>query len=618
MSIFDKLKAKADLSFDPDKLAQRYQQERDKRIRPEGDRQYAQASLGSHRHLLVTDPFQPLADRDPIDKELDVLVIGGGWSGLLAASTLQRLGVSSFLIVESGGDFGGTWYWNRYPGAQCDIQSYTYLPLLEETGYMPKERYSHAPEIQQHAQRIGRHFDLYDRAIFQTFVTGLHWDEETSRWNVPTNRGDSLRPKFVVMALGGVHQLRLPGVPGIETFKGRSFHTSRWDYHYTGGNPDDPSLVGLADKRVAIIGTGATAIQCIPALGEFAQHLYVFQRTPSTVSKRNNAPTDPEWAGQLKPGWQRELVREFERALVGEAVETRVVQEEDVLVFTKNIQEITRQAGSEALSEAEMAEIVQLADYKTVEDIRARVDALVSDPETAEKLKPWYNFFCKRPTFHNGYLETFCRDNVTLVDVSEAQGVERITEKGIVANGVEYEVDCIVFASGFEATTSAYEKRFGIPIEGEEGRSLFDNWREGMRSFHALTFNGFPNLFNVGGLFPFQIGLNYSTVVRDQAEHVAHIIAETLERGAKSVQPTLAGEESWLALQLGPGPKGRPIIIGGAPESCTPGYYNYEGKPLDERPDVRREGFDKGGLAYLDILRDWRESGRFDGMLFKD
>ncbi len=614
MSSLNKLTKLLEFSFDPESLSKKYELERNKRIRPEGDAQYSQLSLSTREHQFMHDPFMPHIVRDALELDLDVLVIGGGWAGLIASASLKSDGITNFRIVDGGGDFGGTWYWNRYPGCQCDIQSYTYLPLLEETGYIPKERYSYAPEIQEHAQRIGKHFGLYDQALFQTFVTGLKWDEEASQWQVATSRGDRIRARFVIMALGGVHQLRLPGVPGIDEFQGHSFHTSRWDYDYTGGSPTDHRMDKLADKRVAVIGTGATAIQCIPPLAESAGQLLVFQRTPSTVSHRNNQPTDPEWAKSLGPGWQRDLIRQFERAMVGETVESDVINDEDVLLYVKNIQKFAARAQEGGLTDADFAEVVQLADYDTMEGVRARVEQVVFDKETAEKLKPWYNFFCKRPTFHNGYLQAFNRDNVSLIDVSETQGIERITANGIVANGVEYEVDCIVFASGFEATTTDYKKRWGIPIEGCEGRSLFDNWREGMRSMHAMMFNGFPNLINVGGLFPFQVGLNYSVVVRDQAEHASYIISQVMKRHGKSIQPTLAGEETWLQLQLSEGAEGRPIIVGGAPESCTPGYYNYEGKPANERPDIRREGFDKGALVYLDTLAKWRANGNLEGM----
>ena len=302
-------------NFDADAMRARYANERDKRLRADGNEQYVEMTGDFARYL--EDPYiDEVIERDAKTDEVDVVLVGGGFGGLQAAARLRDIGVNDICLIEKGGDFGGTWYWNRYPGAQCDIEAYCYLPLLEELGYVPKEKYAYAKEILEHSANIGRHYDLYDSTLFQTEVTGLRWDEAARRWIVSTNRGDALRARFVSMANGPLHRPKLPGIPGIRDFKGHTFHTSRWDYEYTGGSPEG-GLDRLGDKRVAIIGTGATAIQCVPFLGETAQHLYVFQRTPSSVDVRGNAPTDQDWADSLEPGWQKHRMENFNALVSG-------------------------------------------------------------------------------------------------------------------------------------------------------------------------------------------------------------------------------------------------------------------------------------------------------------
>ena len=413
------------LGFDPDALAKRYAEEREKRIREDAEAQFVQLSHDSPfaNKYLEEDPYCEPVQRDPIKDEREVIVIGGGWVGMLTAARLVQAGIEGVRIVESGGDFGGTWYWNRYPGAQCDIESYSYLPLLEETGYVPKLRYSFAPEIYEHAQRIGQHFGLYEDAVFQTWVTELRWLEDEKRWLVQTNHGDEMRARHICLGTGPANRPRLPGIPGVEDFRGHSFHTCRWDYDYTGGSHEG-GLDNLADKTVAIIGTGATAVQCVPALGESAKQLYVFQRTPSSVDVRNNAETDPEWAANLKPGWQKERQKKFGEAFLGGPIDPAFI-DDGWTRLTRNVKTLASKATEQ------VSNLVQLADFKTMEEIRGLVDETVKDPETADKLKAYYNQFCKRPTFNDHYLATFNRENVELVDVSTTQGVEAITERGL-------------------------------------------------------------------------------------------------------------------------------------------------------------------------------------------
>src|SRR5205807_2521076 len=357
-----------ELGFEPGSLRERYAAERAKRLRPDGNCQY-QEITGQFEHFSLDPYVEPGFTRDALDEELDVVIIGGGFGGMLAAVRLQETGITNFRIIEKAGDFGGTWYWNRYPGAQCDVEGYLYLPLLEETGYIPKERYSFAPEIFAHAQRIGKQFYLYEKACFQTRIKGASWDDEAGRWTVTTDRGDVLNARFVIMSSGPLNKPKLPGISGIEKFKGHTFHTSRWDYNYTGGDTTG-GLHKLRDKRVAIIGTGATAIQCIPHLGEHAQQLYVFQRTPSSVDERGNKPTDPEWVKTLYPGWQAYRNHNFCSILAGIPIEEDLVGDKWTSLF-KNLARLLSDKEGTNLSDEEMALMSELADFQKMNEIRA-------------------------------------------------------------------------------------------------------------------------------------------------------------------------------------------------------------------------------------------------------
>ena len=385
----------ADLPYDPDALRERYREEREKRLRDDGNEQYVEMK-GDYAEFLEDPYVDQAVEREPVTEEVDVVIIGGGFGGLQAGARLRDAGVKDIRIIEKGGDFGGTWYWNRYPGAQCDVESYCYLPLLEELNYVPKEKYSYAREILSHSEAIGKHFDLYEGALFQTEVTGLEWDDAASRWVIRTNRSDAIRARFVSMANGPLHRPKLPGILGLDRFKGHTFHTSRWDYDYTGGGPDG-GLDKLGDKKVAIIGTGATAIQCVPFLGETAEHLYVFQRTPSTVDVRGNRPTDPEWAKSLEPGWQKERMENFNALVSGVPQEKDLVNDGWTDLIGKMFHQFRKH---DDVKREDIPKLMELANFDKMEEIRARVDEFVEDSETAEKLKPYYQMFCKRPTFN--------------------------------------------------------------------------------------------------------------------------------------------------------------------------------------------------------------------------
>ncbi len=591
----------AELGFDPDALREKYLEERDKRLRVDGNNQYVEAAGDFGRYL--DDPYvKPGFTREALSDEVEVAIIGGGFSGLLAGARLREAGVDSVRVIETGSDFGGTWYWNRYPGAQCDIESYIYLPLLEELDYIPQEKYAYRPEIQAHSQAIGRHYDLYRNALFQTQMTEMHWDEAAARWILSTNHGDRIRARFVCMAIGPLSRPKLPGIPGLASFAGHSFHTSRWDYAYTGGDADG-NLTGLRDKRVGVIGTGATAVQCTPHLGEAAQHLYVFQRTPSSIDERGNRPTDPEWVKTLEPGWQQHRIDNFSILVSGG------FQEEDLVGdgWTDIIRNLSGLAASGELggSPEELAAQVELADFRKMEQIRARVDALVSDPTTAEALKPYYRQFCKRPCFHDDYLPTFERANVTLVD-TQGKGVERITENAVVVDGRAYEVDCLIYATGFEVGTD-YTRRAGCEIFGRDGQSLQAKWAEQVSTFHGLLSRGFPNCFFMGGI---QSGItpNFTELYNEQSRHIAYIVEQALRREVRTVEASQEAEADWVhTIQTSS------FATGGFQSDCTPGYYNNEGKP-GEGPGWFGGNFGGGSQAFFNVLREWRAKGDLDGL----
>jgi cyclohexanone monooxygenase len=590
-----------DLGFDPEALRAKYRAERDKRLRADGNAQYREIA-GDFAHYLEDPYVKPGFERVPLSDEVEVVVVGGGFGGLLAGARLREAGIEDVRLIEKGGDFGGTWYWNRYPGAACDVESYIYLPLLEEIGFMPKQKYTPAPEILAHCRAIGEHFGLYKGALFQTEVTKMTWDEEQLRWIVETNRGDALRARFVVMANGPLHRPKLPGIPGVETFKGHSFHTSRWDYDYTGGTAEG-GLTGLAGKRVGVIGTGATAVQCVPHLGASAGELLIFQRTPSSIDVRNNRPTDPDWAASLKPGWQQARMDNF-TILTSGGMQAEDLVKDGWTDIIGNILLLARKQAEAGQAIGNPADLMQLADFKKMEQVRARVDSVVQDSATAEALKPYYNQFCKRPCFHDDYLATFNRPNVHLID-TEGKGVERITEKGIVAGGVEYELDCIVYATGFEVGTT-YAHRSGYELHGRGGQTLTDKWAEGVSTLHGLYSRGFPNVFIISNT---QSGfsVNFPHMINEQAKHIGYVLGHASERQVRLVEASQEAEDTWVQTIIDLALMRQKFL-----EECTPGYYNNEGNV--RAMSVRNGSYGAGPVAFSKLLADWRADGGLKGL----
>ncbi len=593
--------APQDLGFDPDALKARYQAERDKRVRADGNSQYVGIE-GSFAHYLDDPYVEPGFSRAPLTDEIEVVVIGGGFGGLLAGARLREAGVEGIRIIEKGGDFGGTWYWNRYPGAACDIESYVYLPLLEEVGYVPVEKYSRAPEILAHSRAIGKHFDLYRDVCFQTEVKDLTWDDKALRWIVHTNRGDAMRARYVVMANGPLHRPKLPGIAGIETFAGHSFHTSRWDYAYTGGDSNG-NLKSLKGKRVGIIGTGATAVQCVPHLGAAADQLYVFQRTPSSIDVRANRPTDPVWAASLKAGWQQKRMDNFNTLVSGGFQEEDLVNDgwTDIIGNLLFLARKQHQAGETTM---DLATMMQMADFKKMEQVRARVDSVVADKSKAEALKPWYNQFCKRPCFHDEYLDAFNRPSVHLID-TQGQGIQAITANEVIANGQAHEIDCLIYATGFEVGTG-YTRSSGYELYGRDGMSLSGKWANGVSTLHGMFSRGFPNCFIVSNS---QSGFtaNFPHMLNEQSKHLAYVIRQCQDRQAHRVEPSQAAEEAWVQTIADNAIMRQKFL-----EACTPGYYNNEGKPSVLA--ARNGPYGGGPIAFVAVLEAWRAEGSLAGL----
>ncbi|MDQ3107046.1 MAG: NAD(P)/FAD-dependent oxidoreductase [Actinomycetota bacterium] len=593
--------------IDKEALRQKYLEERDKRLRADGNEQYLRLT-GQLAHYLE-DPYTPVVERDAKTDHVTVAFIGGGFAGLVTGARLKEAGVDDVRIIEKGGDFGGTWYWNRYPGAQCDTASFVYMPLLEETGHMPTEKYAHAPEILEHCQRIGKHFGLYDNALFHTEVEDLEWDDGHSRWVIRTNRGDEFTAQYLAMGTGPLHVPKLPGIPGIESFAGHSFHTSRWDYDYTGGDPLGAPMEHLADRRVAIIGTGATSVQCVPHLAKACKELLVFQRTPSSVDVRDNKPTDPEWFAEMAtPGWQQRWLENFTANQTGGAADEDLVMD-GWTDLSRRIRSKIMELPREGLTPAKMMEAFEDSDFEKMEEIRARIDSLVEDSATAQDLKAWYRQLCKRPCFHDTYLQAYNEPSTRLVH-TDGKGVERITEKGLVAAGREYEVDCIIYASGFEVGTE-YTRRAGYDPAGRDSVRLSDYWAEGMRTKHGIHVHGFPNMFIVQPTQGANLISNVPHNLTESGRTIAMTIKHAVDNGYDQIEVTKEAEDGWIELLL----SGAGTGMIGAPD-CTPGYYNNEGQ--DPGPKARLNvGYPQGAMAYFGYIDKWRTSGEFEGLAFR-
>ncbi|MBA4007834.1 MAG: monooxygenase [Erythrobacter sp.] len=609
--------------LDKETIRQKYAAERAKRLRPEGNEQYQRLS-GKFADFAV-DPHTPFVPRDPVTDHVTFAFIGAGKSGLVTAARLKEAGIDSIRLIDKAGGVGGTWYWNRYPGVRCDTAAMIYLPLLEETGYMPSEKYVPGHEILGHCERIAKHYGLYDKALFHTEIDSVEWQDDAKLWRITTNRGDDFTAKYLGMGTGPLHVAKLPGIPGIETFKGKQFHTSRWDYDYTGGDAFGAPMEKLADKRVAVIGTGATGVQCIPQVAKTAGQLIVFQRTPSSVDVRGNHPIDPQWFADIaKPGWQKRWMDNFVDN-VGRGLPSEDLINDGWTAISRRIREkvlsgrpmwlarlATRIAGAlgrppRQMSPEKILAAIEDADIEKMEEIRARVDAVVKDAQTAAHLKAWYSQLCKRPCFSDEYLDCYNQPNVTLVD-TDGKGVERITETGLMVGGKLYEVDCIVYASGFEFGAN-FQMKTGFDIKGRRGQLLSQYWAEGLRTLHGLHVPGFPNAFMVQMNQAANMVTNIPHNIVDHARTVAQVVSYAESQGYAEVEPTEEAVSQWVELIL----TGQGSLI--ASTECTPGFWNNEGQGWSK--EFRQsQGHPGGAEGYFKHIDAWRRSGTYKGLIF--
>ncbi len=609
--------------LDKQSIKQKYAEERAKRLRPDGNAQYQR--LSDKFEALSIDPHTPFQKRDPVKDHVTFAFIGAGFSGLVVGARLKEAGIHDFRLIDKAGGVGGTWYWNRYPGARCDTAAMIYLPLLEETGYIPTEKYVCGPEIRAHCERIAHKYGLHDKALFHTAVTAIEWQEQARVWRIKTDRGDDFTAKYLGMGTGPLHIAKLPGIPGIETFRGKSFHTSLWDYDYTGGDAEGAPMHKLADKRVAIIGTGATSVQCIPPLAKSAKQLFVFQRTPSSVDVRNNHPIDPKWFKSITgPGWQKRWMENFVEN-TGGGLPTEDLINDGWTEISRRIREralkgtplwlarlVTHLRKIPKRSPAQ-SEIVRVkaafeeADVEKMEQIRARVDAVVEDQNTAQKLKAWYSQLCKRPCFSDEYLPAFNSPNTKLVD-TDGKGVERIDETGLVANGEHYEVDCIIYASGFEYG-AGFQLKTGFDLKGRGGKMLSEHWGNGLRTLHGIHVYGFPNFFAVHMNQAANYAINIPHNIVDHADTIAQVIKHAEAAGFAEVEPTREAEDAWVNLILTTGPS-----LMASPD-CTPGFWNNEGQGWSK--EFRQsQGHPGGPQGFFAHMAKWRKAGDFKGLHF--
>lgn len=589
--------------FDPEAVRAKYLAERDKRLVP-GRAEIRDLARDRHFARLRDDPFRPVADRPPVTDEVDVVIVGGGIAGVVAGAQLRKAGVERIRVVDKAGGFGGTWYWNQYPGVMCDVESYLYLPMLEELGYIPKHRYSYGEEIRTHLEAIAERFELVDDALFHTGVTRATWDEGAARWRVRTDRGDDLACRWYVLAVGILNLLKLPAIEGMEDFAGHSFHTARWDYGYTGGGPDQP-MDRLGDKVVGLIGTGATGIQVLPPLAAAAKHVYVFQRTPSAVGERGQRPTEPDFAERCTPGWQRARWDNFQALMLGKPVEEDLVDDG----WTRHYAPVQHPPRRKDMSLDDYLRGGEEVDFAVMEEHRRRVEELVRDPATAEALKPYYRYLCKRPCFHDEYLLAFNEPNVTLVDAPA--GFDRVTKAGPVVHGQQYEVDCLIYGTGFEPEVTPLPRRAGHEIIGRDGISLAEKFADGPSTLFGMLTRGFPNLFVMPA--PAQqavVTVNYTQLAVVGAEFVGGAVGLLRRKGVDVFDVAAEAEEAWTQKIVDSFVDGSRVM-----SLCTPSRINNEGRPDLMNPRQANYGRGFGDwFGYRELLEQWVARGDFEGL----
>lgn len=621
---------------DTDVMA-KYAEERDKRLREDGESQFVQLHKSSKFKYMTYDPWLPangavtgfkLSQDDQL--HFKFVLKGAGYAGLLYAARLIEAGYSpdDIVLVDYASGFGGTWYWNRYPGLMCDVAAEVYMPLLEETGYIPIMKYASGSELREHADRIAKTYGLSERAIFRATIEDAIWNERKSAWelNVVQEQGpkqgeEATKARTVVsgdyvFSLSGVlNYPKLPNLPGMESFRGHQFHTSRWDYNYTGGSETNFDLHNLKDKRVALVGTGATAVQVVPQLARWAKQLYVAQRTPSAVDVRGQIPIDrQEFEAKIANtrGWQqseRENMAAFVSDVSPKPMKNMVndqwttIPTYAALVGGPNDVDFRK-----TQSITEHVERLYKTDLFRQDRIRTRVREVVRDPSTAKRLQPWYPSWCKRPCFHDQYLPAFNQDNVALLD-TEGRGIDRLTSDGIVVRGEEVKIDVLIWASGFTLGGGA-DSLGQYVVRGRNGLSMSQKIEKGgYATLHGAVTRDFPNFFLPG---PSQAGATANQVhmIELVCEHTIHMIKSAERRGCGKkvlIEPTLAAEEDWANRVAAS------AVAMAAVQGCTPGYINREGTrsnedmPLEEKMKAARMAtWGKGILDYARILKEWR------------
>ena len=538
-------------------------------------RAFKEARRGAADYIAMEGEFAKYLDdvysappvaREPLTDTCEILVIGAGFAGLLLWYKLRAAGFRDVRFCEKGGDVGGTWYWNRYPGIACDVEAYSYLPLLEEMGYFPTMKFASGFEILEYCQAMAEKSGFYDHCLFHTTVEQTLWDEAAGRWTVRTDRGDTMRARHVVLANGILTTPKLARIEGMETFEGKAFHTSRWDYN-----------VDLAGKRVGIIGTGATAVQVIPEIAKVVKELYVFQRTPSTIDVRDQRATTPEeietWSKE--PGWAR---ARRERLATISSGRTALKGNDDFL-SGKAADFKERKQYERELPQEEMIQRQLNSNFRIMEQIRARVDAIVKDPKTAAALKPYYPYGCKRPTFHDEFLPSFNLPHVTLVDTAPL-GVSHINARGVVHDGVEYPLDVLIYATGFQWMATA---SFNM-ITGRGGQTLREKWsKEGVRTFLGLHSHGFPNLFILSGPQGGGGQFNFTRGIEGHTDYVVWMMETLRARGASIVdirkEPENAYAEHCREADISTRPLRDCLSYYNGDGSAEPGSLAYYGGP---------------------------------------
>jgi cation diffusion facilitator CzcD-associated flavoprotein CzcO len=590
-------------AFEPEAVHAKYLAERDRRLVP-GRTDILDLKGDARLARFLDDPFTPVTPRDPVSDDVDVVIVGGGIAGLVVGARLRDAGIDRIRIIDQAGGVGGTWYWNRYPGVMCDVESYMYLPMLEELDYVPRDRYASGEEIRQHLEAIAERYDLVSDALFHTGVTSAEWDEAARRWRIRTDRGDDFTTRYNILAVGILNLMKLPAIEGLQDFGGHAFHTARWDYAYTGGGPDEP-LTGLADKVVGLVGTGASGIQCLPPLAAAAEHVYVFQRTPSAIGVRDNHPTDPAFVEQLRPGWQQARMDNFQAVMLGKPVDEDLVDDG----WTRHYAAVYHPPRRNGMSYEEYILRWEELDFRIMEEHRARIDQVVEDPISGAVLKPYYRYLCKRPCFHDEYLVAFNEPNVTLIDCPA--GFDRVSERGPVVAGQEYEVDCLVYGTGFEGERTPLPRRAGHDIVGRGGTTLAEKWSDGVSSLFGMMTRGFPNLFIMPA--PEQqsvVTVNYTQLALLGGWFIASTISLLEKRAAEVFDVSAEREARWCDDITASFVDASQVM-----SACTPSRINNEGHPEALNPRNANYGGGFGDFfGYRDLLERWLEQGDLEGL----